>query len=1131
MGAGARPTDAAERIAAVTTFDRNVMVVAGAGTGKTALLTARALVYLLGESHIQRPKRNAAQRADEILALTFTEKAAAEMGERLVGFLGALSRPNAAETLEGPLVELVWEPLRQKYGLSEDEIRRRAAEALEHVERVETSTIHAFCSSLLHRYPFQAGVCPTFEVDTEGEQLDAILTQVWEAHVRDQLGDPADVADAWRTVFGAGLDLPTLQKFVRALVTSRVPTELLLEPRVLVGDPDEHAARLCDALPELERVAATIEGLDLPPKLRLGRWARVALAMGHAYASPGGRADPEVVNEWDKVLENDVEGLFNATTAKRLATRGISEEQLQPGVGMIVELVEEARAFTPVEMTAVHEICAPMIREVRERAAREGALGFEQLLVHAAELIASNAAIAARLRERYRCVLLDEVQDTDPLQYDIIKPFRGRGHTPSWGTHGSFVVGDPKQSIYLFRDADIEAFQVQTDELAQTGLSVTIDANFRSDPRIITVANALCSRLFATGNHPREVQPAYEPLTPHRESEGGDVPVEVVRVEVPGPKVSKGDCARAEIGVVIERLRALRGQFAWRDMVILVPTRTGIDELHGALQEAGIPAVFSGGRGFYTRQEVLDTVHLLASLADPSDKGALVAFLGSPAGGVGNDDLLELCAAGLAEDFTYLDVAALDRPEQHPGLGGLAFEERQRVAGVLTELARLHRCIRECETWEAFQDLRQALPVVEAWGFSRFGRQRMANVDKLLDEVEARVRAGSSLATVVREMVEQELVEREGEESALASPTLDAVTIETIHGAKGLEFRVVILANLLRDIKPETEKNLYVARDWTSGRIAARVGALRNHAARAYHLSRCRKKEAEIARLLYVALTRAKNRLVLFLYPSLRGITYSSLLTKALDEACAAGELEDDRELTIAAGGEAGREEALMAQPRRPAVPLDAIVSNIRQRREARATLQALPARLTPSSGDEPYPRRELPAEDTEAYPESRDRALRFGDLCHAVLQHLDLTQPDEDLNQALASPLAQRIAGNLYGELVDEAREVLAAAIQAPFFREVILGADQALRELAVLEDVDGATLSGRIDLAARSGTAWIVVDFKTDREIAPPEELLARYGGQKEAYSRVLGRALGLSNAPRFFLYFLRHCAAVEL
>jgi ATP-dependent exoDNAse (exonuclease V) beta subunit len=136
-----------------------------------------------------------------------------------------------------------------------------------------------------------------------------------------------------------------------------------------------------------------------------------------------------------------------------------------------------------------------------------------------------------------------------------------------------------------------------------------------------------------------------------------------------------------------------------------------------------------------------------------------------------------------------------------------------------------------------------------------------------------------------------------------------------------------------------------------------------------------------------------------------------------------------------------------------------------------------------------------------------------------------------EDLDPALASPLAQRIAGDLYGELVGEAREVLTAAIQASFFNESVLRADQVIRELPILERVDGATLSGRIDLAARTGDSWVVVDFKTDRDIAPRDELIARYGGQKKAYTRVLQRALNLSEDPRFFLYFLRHCEAVEL
>jgi ATP-dependent exoDNAse (exonuclease V) beta subunit len=190
------------------------------------------------------------------------------------------------------------------------------------------------------------------------------------------------------------------------------------------------------------------------------------------------------------------------------------------------------------------------------------------------------------------------------------------------------------------------------------------------------------------------------------------------------------------------------------------------------------------------------------------------------------------------------------------------------------------------------------------------------------------------------------------------------------------------------------------------------------------------------------------------------------------------------------------------------------------------------PVRMTPSSGDEPFPRRDTVDEATlELAHLERDRALRFGDLCHAALEHLDLSRPDKDLESVITRPLVKQLAGALYEELLPEMRSVLRGAIQAAFFQRTILAADEVYRELPILDQVENATLSGRIDLAARIGDEWIVVDFKTDREMGTKEDLLARYGGQKTAYTRTLKRALDLEKAPTFYLYFLRFCKEVRL
>jgi ATP-dependent exoDNAse (exonuclease V) beta subunit len=211
---------------------------------------------------------------------------------------------------------------------------------------------------------------------------------------------------------------------------------------------------------------------------------------------------------------------------------------------------------------------------------------------------------------------------------------------------------------------------------------------------------------------------------------------------------------------------------------------------------------------------------------------------------------------------------------------------------------------------------------------------------------------------------------------------------------------------------------------------------------------------------------------------------------------------------------------------------IPSLLADVTQRRSWRDDLIGRRIRITPSSADEPFPRRDTTDETPEELAQlERDIALRFGDLCHAALEYLDLSCPEEDIEKVLASPLIKRLAGEFYEEFLPELRSVLGEAIRAEFFQETILAADEVYRELPILEQVDNATLSGRIDLAARIGEDWIVVDFKTDREVGTMEELLARYGGQKTAYVGALRRALKLDEDPVFYLYFLRFFKAIQL
>jgi ATP-dependent helicase/nuclease subunit A len=1142
--------DQGARLAAASVFDRNVVVVAGAGTGKTALLTARLCVYLLGESYRRRGSAalSPARRAEEVLALTFTEKAAGEMATRLVDYLRLLAQAGGDSSGDARVDSLVLEPLRGAYGLGMDAVRARARAALEHVGRVDISTIHSFCRQLLRAHPLEVGLKPDFEVDADGRGAARELDPLWEACLSEGLGRAEPDPD-WRAVVESGLDLDRVRALAWALVNAPAPLAEVLDPRALVGDPDAFRLPLLALKDQLAADCALV--LDLvPARLKLCKLAALLERCLEPALAPGGwrgSLDPEDALALKGFAAKGASPLLVAQAIKPLGERS---EGVAATLAQALPLLARHLAFTPAPLAALHRALTPFVARARATLKEAGAVSYDQLLLGASELLTGNPGVAARLRERYGLILLDEVQDTDPLQYSILRPLREAPGQPPWGPSGTFLVGDPKQSIYLFRSADMQAFQRVVGELGSHGAALLdICTSFRSRGGVIATVNAVFRRLFASGGLPAELQPAYGDIAVGRDDRpGGDPAVEVLHYPVdPGEghdEVLVEDLSEAEGQVVAAHLAGLHAAGRpWGDLVVLVPARTGLDALTAHLQRAGIPHVLAGGARLFQRQEVLDTVHALACVVTPSDWSSLVAFLASPAAGVSNDALagLALARRRLPARDSWLAAARSPDPAAHPLLCRVPAAERQHLGHLLSVLARLHGVVHQVEAWRALAEVRSSLPLVEAWSAHPEAAQRMANVEKVLDALEAEVSAGTPLARAVRSMANRSLLSGEADESGAACADLGAVRIETIHGSKGLEYPVVVVANLFRRPRARRTAEVEVARDWGTGRLAVRAGALANQHLVDYQESMAAKENAERTRVLYVALTRARDRLVLSLPSGAPADSHGGVLLEALRQARGAGELPPDlswpepwvpapEAMPALDDGPAQGDADLEAAAR-------AALDRLQLRRRALAEVAAAPTRRRPTEpDDEPFPRRDLP--ELEEAPEpappqapARDYALRLGDLCHACLQHLDLAQAEADLPGLLASPLAARLAGELAPRILDEARDVLTPAVTAPFFRRVIASADQALREVPVLSSLDGATLSARIDLVVRHGDRWTVIDYKTDSSVAPEDELRRKYGPQRDTYTKAVQQALGLPEPPGFYLYFLRFSREMRL
>lgn len=488
------------------------------------------------------------------------------------------------------------------------------------------------------------------------------------------------------------------------------------------------------------------------------------------------------------------------------------------------------------------------------------ALDFEDLQLRARDLLVNHPGVRRRLRDRFRYVLVDEFQDTDALQDQIVTLLAGEPPEDRL-----FVVGDPKQSIYRFRHAEVGLFTEWQDRMrAGSGEVVTLAHNFRGQPGLVEFVNAVFSRLMGAASRPGSGAPAiaYEPLVAGRETEAVYPAVELLLAER-APGEGAGSATRREARLLAARLRQMvegreelvaepageglpeaRRPVRYGDIAVLFRTRTKLKVFETALAEAGIPYYVVGGVGYYQKPEVRDLIALLQAVDDAPDHFALAAALRSPLFGLPDDALfllvqrhgdldagLNAAAQGLLEGMEALSGEELAKLEQAGALLARARSLRSRLA--VPELIDL---LVEGTDYEA--TLRTLFN----------GDQRVANVRKLR-QVAGELAAGDHFCLTDFLAYLDRLARRsEEEEAATESEGGDAVQLLTVHAAKGLEFPVVVVADLARQFRKEQPAWLYRRMQG----LYQGPSALDDE-----------ERRAELVRLFYVALTRARDHLLL----------------------------------------------------------------------------------------------------------------------------------------------------------------------------------------------------------------------------------------------------------------------------
>ncbi len=1058
--------DKEQRERACRETDRSFAVEASAGTGKTRTLLDRIRNLVLGTGARDKPLP-----LSNICAITFTEKAAGEMKVRL---------REEFEVLTG--------------GSSADGECARAA--LRDLETAAISTFHSFAVALLKERPIEAGLDPRFDAldDTQGALF---FREVWEAWISRVLLERSGPIEA---ALRAGMGLEQLRSIAETLCSHSLSIRrLTLRPPSSEEEISRQTRELLDTARRWRKLAGNPDDKLVAHLVAAIDW----------LTAPAGPIVPK--SPRNAGLAGNWQGGKDTVERVREFVRQVADFQKR------IEKLPGQRLLDTVIRWLIEDFLGYWERRKREN----GFLDFNDMLASARRLLASSRAARGEFQKRYAAVLVDEFQDTDLVQLEIVllltcsnleetDPARLR---PDPGR--LFLVGDPKQSIYRFRGADIETYleTVAPDRTAAERLELTV--NFRSVPSILHfVDEAFGGSMRKEGNY----QPAYlafgrngyrtEELTPPAVHVLGDWDDE-------GDFTGSGkDFAKLEsfriAGLVASICRAGDWQVenriagrdrageAWRnpeyrDIAVLLPVLTHVDLLEERFREAGIPYVLEGGRFYYARSEVASALNILRSIANPNDAVALYAALRSIFFGLSDEDLLRSSLSGMPFDYRVEvpEGSALSRPYR-----------------ILRELHRHRHGRPASETLERLLAQTGARDVLAVRGF-----QSLANLAKLARTLRA-IQLGRTYSQVVEMLLSMDEEGVDESESRLMEERSNAVRVMSIHRAKGLDFPIVITAGL--GFNTKSRQGNFLA-DLHRGRTFAFNLGSREEGVRTPDwddllAEEKRKDEAELTRLLYVAFTRARDHLVLCTHHK----------GKSSDSERFAADFERTRlrpllsfledRLTPRSGLARFIDPAELPEIRTVepgTVSAEDCGSVLRREREnLRRLVEGTSCGAAMRSAAEDQDESVAEGRSPEL---ARERAARRGTAFHEAMERANFSDPS--LIPARADEAGRRHL--LDAEAIRLICEMMSNCFNSSLLeraRAAVRSGRRVMKEIPYVRSdaaETGGVEEGVIDLLFEETDGWVLADYKTDQipgQHGEAHPLAARYGGQIRAYAQAL-------------------------
>jgi len=1076
---------------AATLREVPIVVTASAGSGKTRALVGRYL-SLLEDGLLLR----------SIIAITFTDKAAREMRTRIRQQIGEWV------TLDAPRKDW-WQA------------------ALADLDAARIGTIHSLCAEMLRAHPVEAGLDPHFEVLEEG-LASTLRSEAIEAALAWASADSETVE-----LFGL-LNENDLRQVLGRLIEKRLDADALLNADSRAAWVQALSVALAPFADDT-RVIGAIETLRDPSAVKAGG-EKLATNVNTLQQNWSAFESAQAAGDWDAAMaalftmrREGMSGNVGKAGAAKDAVkllRDAYDQTLNDWLGGAKNTDVPPRwsldAQVADALPLIRRVFDQMLAEYRRLKDGRQSLDFDDLEAGAVQLLTQYESVRKRWQSEIQAVLVDEFQDTNERQRQIVYALSGfRSTLDSLRPRSTlFVVGDAKQSIYKFRGADVTVFRrVQDDVQESGGQSLSFDLTFRAHKPLVETINALLEPILGADDPARPYRVPFAPLKAQRKS-----PHEGIRA--PFVEFCLGVGENAEVGrsiaaaALAARLMQMRDEegVEWGDMALLFRASTAFGVYEDTLERGGIPFVTVAGRGFYDRPEIRDLLNALVAISDPSDDLTMAGLLRSPTIGLSDATIYQLRWNG--DQLRPLwNTVQLPTSDLRPLMAEDEAARIERARDIITNLNCWARRATVAEVLKRFLDATGYLAML---GLVEGGARLRRNIEKLLtDAHRSQLVSVSDFLEYVRAL--RDVGARESEAPVEAG---GAVQLMTVHKAKGLEFPIVVLADAAHERRAIAEPVmldadlgvLLHARDEQGARPVMQQLAARREDDR---------EDAEDRRLLYVASTRAKEKLVVSGHASLKRDGTLSLRgwLARLGEVAGLATIAIKDELAAPRTIDLEFGVSCTLYPGFPALP--SVESSLLTARPVGA-IDLVPP-LTPSSlerADEKIRTREIepPPRVWRVVPRAKrptGPAWVVGKLVHEAIRRWRFPDaPDFEVflyPHALEAGLTDQVE---IANAMRQARRLLERFRTHPLWPE--MNAAERWHELpyALADD------AGIIDVLYRNeGATWTIVDFKTD-EIRHADQVACRvaedkYGEQLRRYADAVEAQLGVR--PRTMLVFL--------